>query len=510
MRSEDILDALGSIDDDLIEQVNVLRESKRKRGRRWILQTAVAVAACFCLVAVGVKVWDSFRLGGNPGNFGTANGAGDGETYDCYTGPVFPLSTLEECPGLSAERTIDFDFSPYKTKVENIDGEKWEQYDSKSIITDEYQVKNSSPEEKTVTFLYPVAGSLDNEPEGNPVVRIDGKEAEAELHIGPCPVEISGAGEDLEELNSWKEYKALVESGYQGMAFDAFPVLAKRVIVYELSQMHGEESEDAPAPALNLEFRTDFKHTQLFTYNFNGEENDYDSGKCSRGIFISQDESGKDEKAYLIVLGEDIKEPVLQGYTDMGFEKKMEQAGGTLKRYECSLDEIFSNIVKEDLAKEKGWKNSDFSDIPIETFISLAAEQLDGEIGIFRKNADGEYYNGSLEELFMNVYSCSRIMYLTFDVKLPGEGSVTITASMRREASTDSAGSIEQRNAYDMVTRLGSVLDFTGQSASITNAEYIEITKQNFGFDPEKGITKVTLDLKKEHYFMEVQKKLQR
>ena len=55
---------------------------------------------------------------------------------------------------------------------------------------------------------------------------------------------------------------------------------------------------------------------------------------------------------------------------------------------------------------------------------------------------------------------------------------------------------------YDLTTVLGSDLTFTGQTAQLTGWEQVEIVRQNFGFDPENGITQVPLTL--EHYYLEV------
>ena len=57
-----------------------------------------------------------------------------------------------------------------------------------------------------------------------------------------------------------------------------------------------------------------------------------------------------------------------------------------------------------------------------------------------------------------------------------------------------------------MVTSLGSNLIFDRQSASISAYDSIEIVRQNFGFDPEAGITAVELDLNEPHYYMEIRK----
>ena len=51
-----------------------------------------------------------------------------------------------------------------------------------------------------------------------------------------------------------------------------------------------------------------------------------------------------------------------------------------------------------------------------------------------------------------------------------------------------------------------STLEFSKQSASVSNRQFIEIIYQNFGFDLENGVTKVELDVNEPHYYMEVRK----
>ena len=57
---------------------------------------------------------------------------------------------------------------------------------------------------------------------------------------------------------------------------------------------------------------------------------------------------------------------------------------------------------------------------------------------------------------------------------------------------------------YDMVTALGSNLDFTAQTAALVNTEGGDIDRQNFGVDLESGVTEVALDSEAEHYYLEV------
>jgi len=58
-----------------------------------------------------------------------------------------------------------------------------------------------------------------------------------------------------------------------------------------------------------------------------------------------------------------------------------------------------------------------------------------------------------------------------------------------------------------MVTRLGSNLQFHNLTAQLTSVDYIEIIRQNFGFDIAQGITKVMLDPETEHYYLDIRTK---
>ena len=62
----------------------------------------------------------------------------------------------------------------------------------------------------------------------------------------------------------------------------------------------------------------------------------------------------------------------------------------------------------------------------------------------------------------------------------------------------------EGLQGYDLVTRLGSSLNFTRQSAALVNLENVEIIGQNFGFEPDGGVTSVELDLEQERYYLEI------
>ena len=121
---------------------------------------------------------------------------------------------------------------------------------------------------------------------------------------------------------------------------------------------------------------------------------------------------------------------------------------------------------------------------------------------------DFERFFEGLGSMFANVRGSERIFYAVFEADVrPGD---VLTASLRKEASFDyHCANTKNKglNGYDMVTRLGSTIDFTYQTAEIVNFDDCEIVNQNMGFDIKKGITKAELDMDTEHYYLEVRAK---
>ena len=78
---------------------------------------------------------------------------------------------------------------------------------------------------------------------------------------------------------------------------------------------------------------------------------------------------------------------------------------------------------------------------------------------------------------------------------------------MRKHASYDFIGENAGRSGYDLVTTLGSNLTFTEQTASVSHTESIELVRNTFGFDVERGVVSVTLDMQQEYYRLEITRK---
>ena len=520
MRAERLFQALGLVDPALVEEALAVRR-RAVSWRRW-----GTLAACLVL-AVGLGFgwratggFDGYGTGmsggGNAGASGDApadsgsagsgesGGVEDGITFLSYAGPVLPLTTEETAAGLTAERTVTWDFAPGAYP----DGEprQWG-----AEVTDAYVLRNFTEEEITVTALYPFAGKFSEL--ALPVVTVDGAAAEPSLHAGPY----SGGFQstigaetpdtmNLADLDSWTEFKALLESGaYQEQALGAYPVLDIPVTVYELSDFEAPR-ETYPAATQAVSFSIDPERTAVLTYGINGLEQDGTFRRYS--CFVPDGKRNEPDQKLLIVLGEDIGDYVLQGYQDGGCDPG-EEIGGvscTVTRSGTTLDAALDRACADCLTRYgEDWVTED-GPVTFEMYRGAAAELL-AQYGLLSGASMDRYADGRLDDMLMETLHQDRVLYLRFPVTVPAGGSARVECAFWKEPSFD-FGCSGSENAglqgYDLATRLGSGLAFTRQSAALVNPENVEITGQNFGFDLEGGVSSVELDLEREHYYLEI------
>ncbi len=516
MKKEQLIDALGQMDDDMVQRVDALRQRKRKP--LWVKWGAIA--ACLCL-ALGL--YAALRLGLPPAP-GAASGGGGGEgiTYMSYAGPVFPLTALENADGITVQRNVDYDFSPYQDVTythEDADGSfSYESYATSTIVTDYYTLTNESEQAQTMTLLYPFAATLRSELPVCPEITAGGKALAPELYIGPYSGGFEGAwgggGErlNLAQLNSWEQYQALLSDGkYRDDALSAFPKLNQPVVVYELSDRRAPaETEN---PDIVVEMNIAYDKTTVLSYGFNSGRSDVETGLLARGTHVPKSNNPDyGESAYLVILGDEPNTYTLTGYRDGGWEQEDAAVTADVKRYESTLGEMLRILSRIYFERISGVVyDDDDADVLMR---ELTEEQMAGVVaehllsyGLLSQSVTERYDSGMLEEIMGDVYMVQRVLYLRFELTIPAGESMEVSACMDKEASIDFIGKKRSRNGYDMVTQLGSNLTFSGQSASVSNTAYIEMLDQNFGFDIANGITRVDLNPAQAHYWMEVQKR---
>lgn len=512
MKAERLFRVLGLIDPSLAEEAVTEPPVRRLRAwRRW-----AALAACLALVigigwlgthlGMGGGSASSGSSGGDSASPGGAGGSGveDGTVFMSYAGPVFPLAAVEDSAGLTAEREITWDFAPGAYR----DGtpRQWG-----AEVTDAYVLRNATGEDITVTALYPFAGNLRDTV--RPAVTVDGGAMEAVLYAGAYSggfqstfgAEIPDTM-NLDSLGGWEEYRSLLEGGeYLAQALAEYPVLDMPVTVYEFSDFEAPH-EQYPAATQAVTLEAGSNTNRVFTYGFNGM--DYDDGALRQySYFVPDGMRREPDLKLLVVLGEDIEGYTLQGYRDGGCDEgeEIEGVSCTVTRTETSFDAVLDRLCRYSLDRySRDWE--DFAGIPVDLYRGAAAELLT-QYGALSAAPMDRYDIGFLDDILSETLTHDRVLYLAFPVTVPAGGSTEARCAFWKAPSFDFACSGSEHvglQGYDLVTRLGSGLEFTAQRAALAHTEGVELAGQNFGFDPEAGITAVELDPEQEHYYMEV------
>ena len=534
--SERLLEAMNSLPDATLEENVPVTAGKKRRWKKW-----AALAACLCVVVLGVGVFTGYipLLGGRAGQGGS--GSDGASVFMSYAGPVFPLTLGEENAAIEAERNVTLDFEPWVpvwiSNREEADSRTWlteaerqevldfynehypegGRYKSSTdiLVMDSYNLTNTSAEDQTLTVRYPFVSGLNNLEENRPTLTADGTKLETTLRVGTYAGGFEGVwGADdpegtanLAYPHSWTDYQVLLSDGsYLENTLGPGPdVTDVPVVVYKLTDPYGPEQDEEAGitnPTLRVTFNLDYDKTNILTYGFHGASYDREAGVMIQDFSIPQpgEPNYGTKEFYLLVLGEDVENMTIQGYANGSLEAdapRLEGCGATVERYESDLDTMLRQLLPL-VWEAAGQEGADF-----ELYYRAFLEQL-LSYGVLSDEPVERYDTGWLENIEGGMV---RVCWLESEVTVPAGGTVRLTASMTKAGSydfdctgTDNVGVY----GYDLVTRLGSNLACSVQTATLEDRGQIEIVRQNFGFDLERGITTVPLEAAEEHYYLEV------
>lgn len=519
MRAETLYDAITEVKDELVDEAARTRPAKKRIS--WQAFAALAAAA---VLAVGAGGWAAARLGAmsasgpgvnlNPGGDGGGGGHDDGSaTFMSYAGPVLPLTALEGGEGLTAQREITYDFSPWTP-------ESGHYRTTDLLVTDSYTLTNPTDEDKAVTLLYPFVSSLYSLSEDLPALSADGAALDAALRAGGYSGgfrAVTGSSSDallnLDQLNSWEQYRALLSDGrYLEQALEDWPDLSGvPVTVYKFSDYWGPEPDEKagrPNPSIRAGFDLDYHKTTVLSYGFHGGSWDREAGTMIQEFSIPQSFDPRyGEPYYLFVLGDDIENLTVGGYVTGGTDPDTQPLPECRVEVERSVTDLEGALRAAAEPMYRGQSMEDTDRLPdFELYFGLMKDFL-LSYGILAEDGVERYHSGWLEELDFD--HVDRVFYLEAQVAIPAGGGVAVEARFVKPPSYDFyCAHTENRGVYgyDMTTRLGSNLEFTGQTAAAVNTQAVEIVRQNYGFDWDNGVNAVALDLGVEHYYLEVRR----
>lgn len=446
----------------------------KRRGPSW--QTIL-------LILAAVVGWAAFRLALNPG--GGRSGA-----FDSYSGPILPLTAISGGEGLEVERQVEFDFSPYEHyEASPVDP-------AEVIVTDTYLLTNPTDSAMTVTLAYPYEGRFVDERKYTPTITLDGNPMEGMLYPS-----VDGEREIFQARDFVEYQRLMTENNYYTQAVSEPPAADIPVKVYHFTDITYHGAREDPYIFLTVDFRIP-EGASVWALHYDVMRLDDETGECS--LWLHEDLDEKD-MAYLFIMGGELEDLTFGGNLGHNLTENSALTDVTAE-YE-TYDSTFSQLLWDFAQGYDYWAVYEEEPNPGLMTPEILWRDAMKRIGAHPEQGwagtTGEAVS-IVEEAFYKTMTTPRLLYWVFPVEIPAGGTVEVRAQYHQEASTDFHGAKQDRDGYDLATRLGSSLDFTEQSAAIKGWEFIEILRQNFGFRPNKGITGVILDPDVERYYLEV------
>ncbi len=522
MKREDLFDAIGSIDDDLIAR----SENRRKVKNRIWVRSVLASAACFVLVVSAVLFMNQEQpVTPIPPTDTTTEDWGDGkggndssevisteETQygmnpengwvDYNVGPLMPLSLREENSAITATREMTYDFSELKISTNGY-----------AKIKDAYVLKNTSDTEQIITVQYPYMNSMKELAKSRPTVVVNDETRDitinAEAYRGK---DSSGMLCPFSPSLSSDEYSSLMAERNTDMESLNEALLNKPVTVYEFHAPKGE------ADLLKTAYYSvKFKVADINSVYFAGVDNYFDDGEYVYAGFYVKNTVDAEIQPTIIFMDGKPSEYVEQGYTSAdGFIEQDKSAYETeavtveKKEYETNILEVMMRCVDAQLAKDmpKDISNREslktlYSQVAVKILSDILTWDHDGA-----KTGEDDvaiHFGKSLSDMAYLAYHSYALYVITDTVTIPAGESVTIEYAYEKQGNhqtTEPEEAFRDCYGYDNTISLGTNLVFTEQVAGIVENGNISIMEQNYGFDLENDVKKVVLDLDAERYYM--------
>lgn len=289
-------------------------------------------------------------------------------------------------------------------------------------------------------------------------------------------------------------------------AFREPPVLNQPVTVYRVYDGGIPEGNEAVAPHVAVTLPDVPQDTRIYSYGFNSFSFG-DEGLWEFGYSIQEEGSlHREDPRLLIVQGEIPEGYTLRGTTDGSLDTELSGVEVWVETQETTLEEALSFCLEDFYLKQADWLIPDK-----EEGLELATRSV-AEMVLPMASEEGtpeQYDTFCLEDVFSRVASMNRVFWATAQVTLPEEGAVEVKAEFSKDPSFDyTCANTQNRDiyGYDMVTTLGSALEFESVTLCLENTSGISIVRQNCGLDLDAGILEVELDPQEPRYYLEIRR----
>jgi len=525
-QAEELFQAIGYIDDTLI-----LRSDRQKKRKSWfgVYGGLMVSAACLALLfganyIVNRPVMDEHQptVSTQPNHQGDGNGPDyydpsatpipdDDRTQqksskdygmmpelgwvDFNPGPIMPLTLSEEKEGITAERELLYDFSAVSKEDKGY-----------VPIRDSYVMTNTTDKDETVTVYYPYVTDVWELSTYPPQLTVDGEVRDTTI--------LNGAymGEDSEGMPrlfgptvSTDEYPSMLKEVKPLNGAIDEELMKQKVWAYELEDW---DSQNVPQNIATyvVKFEVEAPNKVFTAHNYTTE---YD-GEYLQVSFNLSTLLAEQANAAVYFLGEAPTECIEQGYTyiDIADEYKSDKVTAKMKIYETTLEDVLKaqmDIQLKKLEKDADRPSGELMDLYYERMAHMFSDMyLWANDGVDTPE-DQVFYEKSISDIAYAVWDYESVYLLSETITIPAGSSVKVDFDYKKSGACNTyepQAEFRDNYCYDNMPNLLTNLRFTEQAAAILEDGNIRIEDQNYGFDLEKGIKEVLLELDAERYYM--------
>lgn len=402
--------------------------------------------------------------------------------YDGYEGPVFPLTATGDTQKLKTKRSL-------KGVVTQEAAEKV--YQPLLHITDTYEIKNTSHNDKTLQLVYPFAATLNlaYEPDGG-ILQVQGPDGKLQTDItynlgDSVRAYRSRSSSQSDDMNSAKpsvleDYERLTEDAteYQEHALEKEADWNREVSVYTFSQFQMNSGSRQSVAGITV----NGPDADVLTFGFDYASPKED-GRTTYCFFVPEEE----QKIMLIVTGEQEGEPEYGFYSNLDCEEQIDGISCEMSvqkmSYANALRLCSGEAAKQmQLDYEQGVKGElpEYMDADAAFSALTVISDEDG----FYDALTVRYRSTELKEIFGQIFGETRIIYAMATVTIPAKESLRVTARTWKRQNSGHYTLMDSRQENETEKKDGHVFQYDFLSSRRSR---LNMKKTNFHLVLPKG-----------------------